>query len=159
MWHQILFRCHSPDICGTSWDHSLTSPACYLQRYLISLSFRLKLSVCGRCLWVLTSNLSPPQTLCLGGHKKKMRPGNYISLRIFSFCLSCSLLTIRQFWGVLGVSIWRHPGGEVFVSRPMTGVVRMSISVIKILTERDRGPLGGLEGVKFRFLHIHDVRL
>ena len=54
-------------------------------------------------------------------------------------------------------SIWGHPA-EVFVSRPMTGVVRMSISVIKILTEGDLST-GRLEGVKFRFLHIHDLRL
>ena len=73
--------------------------------------------------------------------------------------LSGPLLVLQQVWSILSFSICGHPGGEVFVSRPMTGVVRVSISVIKILTERDRGPLGWLEGVKFRFLHIHDVRL
>ena len=165
MWHQILFRCHSTDICGTSWNHSLTSLACYLQRYLISLSFRLKLSVCGRCLWVVTSNLSPPQTVCQGD--QKISPW-VIFPRIFCFFFSLSLflalsplsLSVHTTIPVFSVSICRHPVGEVFVSRPMTGVVRMSISVIKILTERDLSTgTGRLEGVKFRFLHIHDLRL
>ena len=87
-------------------------------------------------------------------------PENILFFFSLSLALSSLSLSVHPTILVFSVSICRHPVGEVFVSRPMTGVVRMSISVIKILTERDLSTgTGRPEGVKFRFLHIHDLRL
>ena len=134
MWHQILFCCHSPDICGTSSSHSLTSPGWYRRRSLISyLSFFQAQTLSVWPLFVSCDIKFISATKRLKGDGKTL---SRFSLKRYFLSLENSTITILE---VLMLNVFcDHPGVGFLSPTQWLGVVRVNISVIKILTEPGR---------------------